>query len=134
MSSPSSSIDWQAAARSPEFRELIRAKRRFVVGACAFFFAWYFGFVLLAGYAESFMGESIYKGFTVGYALALSQFVMTWFLCAWYLRKASREWDPLRERARRRALELSGHTTDSSPMGISRPTGNGAVEREEVSR
>ncbi|MDX6699634.1 MAG: hypothetical protein QOE65_3031 [Solirubrobacteraceae bacterium] len=127
-------IDWGAAVRTPEFQELVRAKRRWVVGACAFFFTWYFGFVLLAGYAESFMGRSIYQGFTVGYALALSQFAMTWFLCAWYLRKASREWDPLRDRARRRALELSRPGTDSSPMGISRPSGNGAVEHEEVAR
>jgi uncharacterized membrane protein (DUF485 family) len=107
MADPSSSIDWQAAARSPEFQELIRAKRRFVIPASIFFFTWYFGFVLLAGYAESFMGKSIYQGFTVGYALALSQFVMTWVLGAWYVRKANREWEPLERRARERALELA---------------------------
>ena len=97
-------IDWVAAERSPEFKELIRAKRSFVVPAVIFFFAWYFGFVLLAGYAESFMGESIYQGFTVGYALALSQFVMTWVLGVWYVRKADREWDPLARRAAERAI------------------------------
>jgi uncharacterized membrane protein (DUF485 family) len=97
-------IDWTAAERSPEFQELVRAKRSFVVPACIFFFSWYFGFVLLAGYAESFMGESIYQGFTVGYALALSQFVMTWVLGVWYVRKANREWDPLARRAAERAI------------------------------
>ena len=45
------------------------------------------GFVLLAGYAEDFMGRSIYQGFTVGYGLALTQFVMVWGLAAMYLRK-----------------------------------------------
>jgi uncharacterized membrane protein (DUF485 family) len=97
-------IDWVAAERSPEFQKLVRAKRSFVVPACIFFFSWYFGFVLLAGYAESFMGESIYQGFTVGYALALSQFVMTWVLGVWYVRKADREWDPLARRAAERAI------------------------------
>jgi len=93
-------IDWAAAERSPEFRELVSRKRRFVVPATIFFLVWYFGFVVLAGYAPDFMGrEFITDGLTVGYALALSQFVMTWVLGAWYLRKADNEFDPLAERA-----------------------------------
>ena len=98
-------IDWEAVERSPEFRELTKRKRSFVVPATAFFMAWYFGFVILAGYAPDFMGrEFLTDGFTVGYALALSQFVMTWALGAWYLRKADREFDPLAERAAEVAL------------------------------
>ena len=93
-------IDWAAAARSPEFRDLVRAKKRFVIPATIFFLAWYFGFIILAGYAPDFMGrEFLTDGLTVGYVLALSQFVMTWTLGAWYLRKADREFDPLAERA-----------------------------------
>jgi uncharacterized membrane protein (DUF485 family) len=98
-------IDWAAAERSPEFRELIRKKRSFVVPATIFFLAWYFGFVILAGYAPDFMGrEFLTDGLTVGYVLALSQFVMTWGLGAWYLRKSDREFDPLAERAAQVAL------------------------------
>jgi uncharacterized membrane protein (DUF485 family) len=98
-------IDWEAAERSPEFRELIRKKRSFVVPATIFFLAWYFGFVILAGYAPDFMGrEFLTDGLTVGYVLALSQFAMTWILGAWYLRKADREFDPLAERAAQVAL------------------------------
>src|SRR5215210_4196797 len=98
-------IDWAAAERSPEFRELIRKKRSFVIPATVFFLAWYFGFIILAGYAPDFMGrEFLTDGLTVWYALALSQFVMTWVLGAWYLRKADRDFDPLAERAREAAL------------------------------
>jgi len=97
-------VDWRAAERSPEFRKLVRARNRFVYPATAFFLAWYVGFVLLAGYAPDFMGESVYEGLTVGYVLALSQFVMTWGLAWWYLRKSNREFDPLAEEARRVAL------------------------------
>ena len=94
-------IDWEAAERSPEFRELTRTRRRFVIPATIFFLAWYFGFVILAGYAEDFMGrEFITDGLTVGYVLALSQFVMTWVLGWWYLRQADRVFDPLAARAR----------------------------------
>jgi uncharacterized membrane protein (DUF485 family) len=99
-------IDWIAAERSPEFRELIARRRRFVLPATIFFLLWYFGFIVLAGYAEDFMGESIYEGFTVGYLLALTQFVMVWVLAWLYLRKADREFDPLARRAAERALEV----------------------------
>jgi uncharacterized membrane protein (DUF485 family) len=99
-SDPHPEIDWAAAAESPEFRELVRKKRAFVIPATIFFLAWYFGFVILAGYAPDFMGrEFLTDGLTVGYVLALSQFVMTWGLGVWYVRKADREYDPLAERA-----------------------------------
>ena len=98
-------IDWEAAERSSEFRELIKKKRAFVVPATIFFLAWYFGFIILAGYAPDFMGrEFITDGITVGYALALTQFLMVWGLGWWYLRKADREFDPLAERAAEVAL------------------------------
>jgi len=41
-----SKIDWVAAEQSPEFKELIAKKRRFVLPATIFFLAWYFGFIL----------------------------------------------------------------------------------------
>ena len=98
-------IDWIAAERSPEFQELVRRRRAFVVPATIFFLAWYFGFVVLAGYAPDFMGkEFIADGLTVGYTLALTQFVMTWVLGWMYLRRADRVFDPLAARAAEQAL------------------------------
>jgi uncharacterized membrane protein (DUF485 family) len=96
-----SEFDWEAVERSPEFRELVKKKNAFVIPATIFFLAWYFGFIILAGYAPDFMGrEFITDGLTVGYVLALSQFVMTWVLGWMYLRRADRDFDPLAERAR----------------------------------
>jgi uncharacterized membrane protein (DUF485 family) len=104
-------IDWVAAERSPEFRELIKKKRAFVIPATAFFLVWYFGFIFLAGYAPDFMGEEfITDGITVGYALALTQFIMTWVLGWMYLRKADRDFDPLAERAAEVALQAGDKT------------------------
>ena len=100
-------IDWEAVARSPEFKELLKRKKAFVIPATVFFMAWYFGFIILAGYAPDFMGrEFITDGVTVGYMFALSQFVMTWVLGWMYLRKADRDFDPLAARARERAVEM----------------------------
>jgi uncharacterized membrane protein (DUF485 family) len=102
-------IDWVAAERSPEFRELIRRKKAFVVPATIFFLVWYFGFIILAGYAPEFMGEEfLTDGLTVGYTLALTQFVMVWALGWLYMRKADREFDPLAHDAAREALRASG--------------------------
>ena len=92
-------VDWEAAENSPEFKELIRKKRNFVLPATIFFFVWYFGFILLAGLAPDFMGSSVYEGLTVGYLLALTQFIMTWALAGAYVRKATRDFDPLAEKA-----------------------------------
>jgi uncharacterized membrane protein (DUF485 family) len=101
-------VDWEAVERLPEFRELVARQRRFVLPATVFFLLWYFGFVILAGYAEDFMGSSIYEGFTVGYALALTQFVMVGVLGLWYLRYSERTLDPLRERVTEHALGAAG--------------------------
>ncbi len=93
-------IDWVAAERSPEFQELVKKRRAFVVPATLFFMTWYFGFIILAGYAPDFMGsEFLVDGLTVGYVLALSQFVMTWVLGWLYVRRATRVFDPLAARA-----------------------------------
>jgi uncharacterized membrane protein (DUF485 family) len=113
-------IDWEAAERSPEFRELIKRRRAFVIPATVFFLAWFFGFILLTAYAPSFMGESVYEGLTVGYCLALTQFIMVWGLSAWYLRRSDRVFDPLAEKAAQRALEAG------------RGDGSGRFDRERT--
>jgi uncharacterized membrane protein (DUF485 family) len=115
-------IDWVAAERSPEFRELIKRKRAFVVPATIFFLAWYFGFIILAGYAPDFMGEEfITDGLTVGYALALTQFLMTWGLGWWYLRRSDRVFDPLAERAAEVALQAGERRGRFERTGTAEP-------------
>jgi uncharacterized membrane protein (DUF485 family) len=91
-------LDWEAIERSQEFQELVSKRRSFVVPATIFFLAYYMAFILLAGYAEDFMASSVYEGLTVGYTLALTQFVMVFALGIMYLRRADRDYDPLAER------------------------------------
>jgi uncharacterized membrane protein (DUF485 family) len=87
--------DWERIERSPEFQELVHKRRSFVLPATIFFLAYYMGFILLTGYAEDFMASSVYEGLTVGYCLALTQFVMVFALGIMYLRRADRDYDPL---------------------------------------
>ncbi len=89
------SIDWEGIEHSPEFQELLSRRRSFVLPATIFFLVYYMAFILLAGYAEDFMGSSVYEGLTVGYCLALTQFLMVLVLGIMYLRRADQEYDPL---------------------------------------
>jgi uncharacterized membrane protein (DUF485 family) len=124
------SIDWEAIERSPEFQELVHRRRRFVIPCTVFFLSWYMGFILLTAYAPDFMGESVYEGLTVGYCLALTQFVMVVVLGLWYLRKSDREFDPLAEHA------IAAYSDDELHPGARRFTRErvGATPVEEVER
>ena len=125
-------LDWEAVERSSEFRELTKRKKAFVIPATIFFLAWYFGFIILAGYAPDFMGdEFLTDGLTVGYVLALSQFVMTWVLGWLYLRKADTVFDPLAARAREAAL---GHTTGARADAPDSRFDRGEIATEEAPR
>ena len=101
-------IDWEGIERSSEFQELVRRRRAFVLPATIFFLVYYMAFILLAGYAEDFMGSSVYEGLTVGYCLALTQFLMVFVLGIMYLRKADRVYDPLAQRVLTSAGEDGG--------------------------
>ena len=105
---PGGDIDWDAIEASPEFQELVNKRRSFVLPATIFFLTWYMGFILLTAYAESFMSKRVYEGLTVGYCLALTQFLMVLILGLMYLRRAETVFDPLAEKAIESYAEHSG--------------------------
>ena len=126
-------IDWEEIERSPEFQELVKKRKSFVVPGTIFFLVWYMGFILLVAYAEDFMSERVYEGLTVGYCLALTQFVMVLVLGLLYLRKSANEFDPLAQKA----IERYSH--DHSGNGAPARDGDGVGSRaatpaEEVQR
>ena len=96
---PGGEIDWRGIEASSEFQELVRRKRSFVLPGTLFFLAWYMGFILLTAYAEDFMAKRVYEGLTVGYCLALTQFLMVLVLGILYLRRSANVFDPLAQRA-----------------------------------
>ena len=84
----SSSPDWAAIERTPEFRALIRAKRAFVIPASLFFVIYYFALPILVGYWPDLMSTRVIGRINIAYLFALSQFVMAWMLMAAYVRRA----------------------------------------------
>lgn len=79
---------WAAVEAEPRFREMVAAKRRFLVPATVFFIVYYFALPVLVGYFPDFMDRDLIGDVNVAYVFALSQFVMAWVLMAMYVRRA----------------------------------------------
>ena len=82
--------DWESVAASSEFRELLAAKRRFIVPAVIFFVVYYFTLPVTVGYAPELMSRRIFGVVNLAYIFALSQFFVAWAVAAFYVRAASR--------------------------------------------
>jgi uncharacterized membrane protein (DUF485 family) len=83
---------WPAIEAEPAFRELVAAKRRFIIPATLFFVVYYFALPVLVGYFPGVMEKDVFGEVNWAYLFALSQFVMAWVLMAMYVRRA-REFD-----------------------------------------
>ena len=90
-----SQVDFGAIQQSGRFQELRRKQRGFVFPVLLACLVWYFGYVLLAAYAPSFMSIKLIGEFNVGLLLGLLQVVTTFVVTMWYVRFANRELDPI---------------------------------------
>jgi uncharacterized membrane protein (DUF485 family) len=88
----SSTPDWNRIASDPAFHELQRVKRRFIVRGTIFFLIYYMALPVLVGYWPEMMKKPVWGKMNWAYLFALSQFFMTWIVCALYVR-AARRWD-----------------------------------------
>lgn len=107
-------FEWDALAASPEFLELVAARRRFTVVALPLWLAVFAVFSLLAVYADGFMSSSIYESVKVGWGLTtaviLGAMAMPWLIS----RYADRVLDPLAESVRQQASAQPGGLDDGS--------------------
>ncbi len=82
------SQDWEDIAATDDFKNLIAAKRKFIVPAVIFFIVYYFALPVLVGYAPKLMEKRVFGVVNLAYLFALSQFFMAWILAAIYVKKA----------------------------------------------
>ena len=82
--------DWDKIAASEEFRELLKAKFKFIAPATVFFIVYYFALPILVGYAPALMEKKVVGVVNIAYLFALSQFFMAWIVAALYVRAAGR--------------------------------------------
>ena len=91
--------NWDALARSPQFRALLEEKRRFIVPATLFFLVYYFLLPVLVGYFPGLMKREVIGPVNIAYLFALSQFLMAWVL-AWIYMRAAVRFDTLADEIR----------------------------------
>lgn len=89
-----------AVQNSPEFQDLRRRYRRWVLPVTAISLLWYFLYVALAAYATDFMGTKLFGNINVGLVMGLLQFVSTFAVTWAYVRYADRVLDPRSTRIR----------------------------------
>ena len=82
--------EWRAIERTPAFRQLISAKRAFLIPATLFFLAYYFALPVLVGYFPRLMERAVVGRINLAYLFALSQFFVAWALMWLYVRRARR--------------------------------------------
>jgi uncharacterized membrane protein (DUF485 family) len=99
--------DWRAVERSPEFRELVQRRKRFLIPVTVVWLGIFLTYLLLAALAPDIMGNEVALGFTVGFVISAAQVFMTWIVTWLYLRRADRVFEPLEQRAARVATELT---------------------------
>lgn len=83
---------WHAIAATPEFRDLIKAKFRFILPCTIFFFVYYLALPVLVGYMPELMAKKVWGEVNIAYLFALSQFPMVWILAGAYVYVAA-GWD-----------------------------------------
>ena len=104
---PATSTAYTEAEASPQFKELKRRHRSFVLPVAVLFLLWYFAYVLLAAYARDFMATPVFGNVNVGLLFGLGQFVSTFGITTWYVWYANRRLDPIAD-AIRDDLESTG--------------------------
>ena len=85
------SVDWEAIAARREFKDLLKAKARFIVPATIFFIVYYFALPVLVGFFPEAMKTKIGPA-NIAYLFALSQFFAAWIIAILYSRVAAK-WD-----------------------------------------
>ncbi len=96
------SRDWQAIEASPEFQELVKARRSFLVPATIVFLVGAIGYLLLVSFAQDFMGNEI-GGIPIAFIAAVTQVLLTWAITFAYMRKADSTFEPLEQKAAKAA-------------------------------
>jgi uncharacterized membrane protein (DUF485 family) len=94
---------------SPEFTELRKKFRAFVLPATVVFMAWYLLYVLMSMWAHDFMSTKLFGNINVALVFGLLQFAST-FIIAWlYGRHMNTHADPIaRELKDRYDTEING--------------------------
>lgn len=94
---------------TPEFAELRRRYRGFVLPATVAFLSWYLLYVVLSNWAGGFMSTQVVGNINVALVFGLLQFVTTFGLAWYYAKFSAAKLDPL---ARQLEIDYRNGVTD----------------------
>ncbi|HXH81141.1 DUF485 domain-containing protein [Nocardioides sp.] len=80
---------------TPEFNELRKRYRGFVIPATVAFLAWYLLYVVMSNWASGFMNTKLFGNINVALVFGLLQFATTFGLAFLYSRYSNAKLDPL---------------------------------------
>src|SRR3954471_12439795 len=87
---------WEAIARSPQFRELVSIRRRFVAIGTLIYSSYLVAYLALLGYAKAFMSREV-LGISLALWGGLSICALTVIMAIAYARRA-RGWEVMAQR------------------------------------
>ena len=96
----STEAQYIAIQETPEFQDLRKRYRGWVIPVAVGSLIWYFAYVLLAAYAPGFMGTKLFGNINLGLVLGLLQFVTTFAITQAYVKYADKSLDPASSRIR----------------------------------
>lgn len=99
---------WSRVARTSAFQDLMQRKKKFIIPATIFFFVYYMGLPVLAGFT-TVLNVQVIGALSLAWIYALSQFVMTWTLLHLYVSRANK-WDVIVDRVREETASQTAQT------------------------
>ena len=89
---------WDQPYRSPEYRLLVKTKRKFIVSCLTFFTLFFISLLILQGYFPQIASRPLIGALNIGYLYALIQIPVAWLLCLAYVKYSQKVLDPLKEK------------------------------------
>ncbi|WP_099159925.1 DUF485 domain-containing protein [Virgibacillus ndiopensis] len=80
--------DFENVANSPQFKQLIHERKRFIIPLTIFFLVFYFSLPILTSYTTILNTPAI-GDISWAWLFAFTQFIMTWVLCTLYVKKSA---------------------------------------------
>jgi len=91
-------IDWEAVEASPDFRELVASRRRWVLTVGGAAMALGLLYVVLAGVAPGLLGTQVIGSISLGFLAGIALIVLAWAVTLLYMRRSDSVWGPLEEK------------------------------------
>lgn len=104
---PPPTYDWSAIEQTPEFRELSAGRRRFAAVAGTFGIGTGLLYVVLCGVARGLMGTQLIGPISLAVLGGIALILLTWAITIAYMRRSAEVWQPLEEKIRAQATEVT---------------------------